>query len=84
MDQTRINQLKIPTLVVANDKDACQVSPPSGASRLADRIGASATFLHFSSSAQISQPCEALAPHGYLDIERPVIAAIVEWIRKSS
>lgn len=84
IDQRPINQLKIPTLVVANDNDRCQVSPPSGAARLAERIGASATYMHFSSSAQISAPCEALAPHGYLDIERPVIAAILEWIKKSS
>lgn len=84
IEQTGLNQLKIPTLVVANDNDGCRVSPPGSAAQLATGIGSGATFVHFSSSAQLSEPCEALSPHGYLDIERPVVAAIIEWIKKSS
>src|SRR5579872_6189523 len=84
IDQAGLNQLTIPTLVVANDNDRCGVSPPVAAAGLADRIGPNATLLRFSSTAAISDPCEALSPHGYLDIERPVVSAIVEWIKKSS
>ncbi|MGH7662102.1 MAG: hypothetical protein ACRENA_14450 [Vulcanimicrobiaceae bacterium] len=83
IEQSRLKQLKIPTLVVANDNDRCRVSPPRAAARLADSIGSSATFAHFSSTAELSDACEPLAPHGYYGIEQAVITAILDWIKKS-
>jgi hypothetical protein len=75
--------IRVPTLVTANAHDRCDVSPPSGAARLAQRIPGAA-FLTFSSTAQTSADCDPLSPHGYLGIEGDVVGRIVQWLGESA
>ena len=72
-----------PTLVVENELDGCAVSPPAGAATLARAIP-HAQLMTFRSSAATSDPCEALAPHGYLGIEPQVVSAILTWIAQTA
>ena len=78
--QEPVTKIKIPTLVVANDNDTCDVTPPSGAAHLAVVMGTNADYEHFSSTEAKSYLCGALSPHGYMGIESDVLAKIIAWI----
>ena len=78
--QEEVTKIKIPALVIANDNDTCDVSPPSGAAHVSVLMGQNADYMHFSSTDLRSHPCAALSPHGYLGIESDVLAKIISWI----
>jgi hypothetical protein len=75
-----LHTIGIPTFIVTNDRDACNVSTPEDAAKLVTRFTPPASILHVSSSEVSSGPCDALAPHGYLGIEVDVIHQIRNWI----
>jgi pimeloyl-ACP methyl ester carboxylesterase len=75
--------IQIPALVVANTSDTCRASPPADAPRLlASMVRSPRKDLLLVDSRQIrSDPCEAMAPHGYLGIETMVVQRIGDWIK---
>lgn len=77
-----LNAIAVPALVVGNNRDTCGSSPPGDAQNLLAAMTASPRkeVIMFDSSASQSDPCEALAPHGYLGIEGAVIQRIAAWI----
>ncbi|MEX2222376.1 MAG: alpha/beta hydrolase [Candidatus Rokuibacteriota bacterium] len=80
----RLDDIRVPTLVVHHKDDACRASPYSGAEAIVKALKHAPVkeLLAFEGgSPPISGPCEAKAPHGYLGIEAQVISAIGAWIR---
>ena len=76
--------VRVPALVVANQKDACDVAPPDMAPRIAAAMtrSPSVRVLAVSGGEQRSdKACGSLSPHGYYGIETRVIGAISSWLR---
>jgi hypothetical protein len=79
------DDVRVPSLVVANSDDRCKVAPPSMAQSIAQAIRlAPATVLTVSGGTQRTQDdCGSLTPHGYYGIEEKVVDGIVDWMRKT-
>ena len=75
--------VRVPTLVVANRDDRCDVAPPSDAPRIAAALTQARTQILTVAGGieQTRNPCGSLSPHGYDGIEQPVIDAIDRWMR---
>ena len=76
--------VRVPTLVVADRDDACDVAPPA----MVPRVVASMTrspdvrALFISGGVQASEKaCGSLSPHGYYGIEVEVVAKTTAWLR---
>ena len=76
------DRVRVPALIVANDRDACQVSPPEDADRIAAAMSASPSVevLRVSGGETGSKTCGSLSPHGYLGIETNVVSRITTWM----
>jgi predicted alpha/beta-hydrolase family hydrolase len=80
----RLGDIRVPTLVVRHKDDSCKSSPPSEGPAIIKALTQATPkdLLTFEGgSPPKSEPCEALAQHGYIGIEREVVDAIIEWIR---
>ena len=82
MSYVPIEKIAVPVLIVHNRNDACPAANFAGAelglARLAD--APAKELVPVSSTASESQPCEALAPHGYLGIEAQVVGIVADWM----
>ncbi len=75
------NGNKARVLVLSNEHDACQVSPPDAAKRMAEENGFD--FVAVSSSTgggDRKSDCKAQSPHGFLGIETTVLDSINGWL----
>src|SRR5471032_1707652 len=79
------DDVRVPSLVVANVDDRCKVAPPSMAQSIAQSIRhAPTTVLTVSGGTQRTQDdCGSLTPHGYYGIEEKVVDGIVDWMQKT-
>lgn len=76
--------VRVPVLVVANRKDACDVTPPEMAPRIAAALphAPSVRILAVSGEMRSSaRSCASLSPHGYDGIEPAVVGGIVGWLQ---
>jgi hypothetical protein len=80
---TNLAAIMVPVLIVANQNDACPVTPPGDAPRIAAALARSPRKeVVYVQSDQIHSPvCEAMAPRGYLGIEAAVVQRITDWIQ---
>ncbi len=79
-----LDDVRVPTLVVHSENDACIGSPGSDARTLAGRVRAARTeLLLFSGAAggSGSAACEPFSAHGYFGIDAEVVKAIADWIK---
>ena len=79
------DNVRVPSLVVANVDDRCKVAPPSMAQSIAQSMRHAPTaVLTVSGGTQRTQDdCGSLTPHGYYGIEEKVVDGIVDWMRKT-
>ena len=77
--------VRVPSLIVANRDDQCEVAPPSMANAIAQSIRyAPVGVLRVSGGVQRSQDdCGSLSPHGYYGIEEKVVDGIIDWMQKT-
>ena len=81
-----LNKVGVPVLVVAHKDDACRQSPASEAAPLQAKFtGSRRTGLIVIEGGDTprSDPCEALAPHGYLGREAVTVDAISAWVAQT-
>ena len=81
-----LDQIKIPTLVVANEDDECRHTPPEGADDIAAMLTASKKVevkMFSGGDDPISKPCRALSYHGFLGIEDDVVSHISDFIKSN-
>lgn len=79
-----LRSVGLPVLVVAHKNDACFVSPPGNAQAIVDAFSASPRkklLIMEGGSPPQSDPCEALAQHGYVGIESQVTQAIADFVK---
>jgi len=83
---TNLAAITVPVLVVANQNDACPVTPPGDAPRIAAALVHSPRkdVVYVQSDQTHSPVCEAMAPHGYYGIEAAVVQRVADWIRAAS
>jgi pimeloyl-ACP methyl ester carboxylesterase len=81
-----LGEITVPVLIVANQNDACPVTPPGDAPHIAAALARSPRkeVIYVQSDQTVSSACEAFAPHGFLGIETAVIQRIADWIRATS
>lgn len=73
--------VRVPVLIVANRDDACPVSPPDRAPRIAAALtGAPSVTVAEVSGGRAGKACGSLSPHGYLGIEGEVVDIVSAWI----
>ena len=86
MFDTNLATITVPVLIVANQNDACPVTPPGDAHRIAAALTRSPRkeVVYVQSNEIRSSVCEAFAPHGFLGIETAVVQRIGDWIRAAS
>ncbi len=80
---TPLKRITVPVLVVHHQKDGCWASPFVAATGLPRALSGSAKvdFVEVSGGdPPRSEPCEALAAHGFLGREREVVDVIADWI----
>ncbi|SAL19373.1 Alpha/beta hydrolase family protein [Caballeronia udeis] len=79
------DDVRVPSLVVANVDDRCKVAPPSMAQSIARSIRrAPTTVMTVSGGEQRTQDdCGSLTPHGYYGIEEKVVNGIVDWMQQT-
>lgn len=81
--QAPLRKIAIPVLVVHHRSDGCPATPFGSALALPGWLKQSpkVDFVEvLGGGAAISDPCEPLAPHGYLGREREVVGVIADWI----
>ena len=79
----RLKAIRVPTLVVHHDQDACRATPYADTVGLLRDLAAAPRreLLTFGGGAPPqSGPCEARAAHGFFGLDAEVVAAIVRWI----
>jgi alpha-beta hydrolase superfamily lysophospholipase len=79
-----LKAIRVPALVVSHKDDGCQVTPPSQAERIAGAMSNSPrtkVLLVEGGDPPRSDPCEALSQHGFIGIEKQVVAAIADFIK---
>jgi pimeloyl-ACP methyl ester carboxylesterase len=81
--QIRLEDIRVPTLIVHNRNDGCVGSPFELAAPGLERLHAAPVkeLIAVSGGLQRSAPCEAMSPHGYFGIEDQVIPPIAAWIK---
>ncbi|MBB6306644.1 lipase family protein [Xanthobacter tagetidis] len=73
--------VRVPVLIVANRDDACPVSPPAAAPRIAAALaGAPSVTVENVAGGMPGKACGSLSPHGYRGIEGQVVDLISAWI----
>ncbi len=79
----RLQQVKVPTLVVSHAKDACEHTPAADAKKLRGRL-TSAKLVEVvvldGGDPPRSVPCEAFSQHGFLGIEGKAVDTVAKFI----
>ncbi len=86
LNDVDLKDIRVPVLVVHHREDGCFASPYSGAVLLPRQLvnAPRKAFVDFTGGdTPRSEPCEALSAHGYLGLEKTVVAAIAKFIRET-
>ena len=77
-----LGAITVPALVVSNRGDTCPSAGPGFAPQILAALARSPRkdLIYFDSHQIQSDPCEAMSPHGFLDIEGDVVQRISSWI----
>lgn len=85
VDDAGLGQVRVPTLVVHHENDACAGTPGSDAPALVGRVRAARKeLLLFQGGAGGGSgraACGPFAAHGYFGIDAGVVKAIADWIK---
>jgi len=79
-----LSDVRVPTLVVHSENDACIGTPGADARPMFGRVRAERKeLLHFSGAPGGSglAACEPYSAHGYFGIDADVVKAIADWIK---
>jgi len=85
LSQVDLESITGPALIVSHQADLCAFTNPEDSKALRKRFTSSerAKFRDFNGgSAPLTDPCDALAPHGFFGIDQKVVDAITKWIRR--
>src|SRR5262249_26142747 len=82
-----LEKITVPTLIVSHRKDACKITPAADAPKLSERL-TKASRVEFAlldgGDPPLSDPCRAMAPHGYFGVEAEAVDTITKFISDNS
>ncbi|HEY4133772.1 MAG TPA: hypothetical protein VGO34_01025 [Alphaproteobacteria bacterium] len=81
--ETPLKDIRVPTLVMWHQDDACKETPPERAAELTKALTAAPKIETKTLSGGLpprSASCDALAAHGYYGIEGEATAALLAWM----
>ena len=78
-----LGQIAVPTLIVHNRDDGCSLSPFAGAEAAVVQLtrAPAKELLAVSGGSLRGNPCDALSPHGYYQVEDKVVPSVIAWIK---
>ena len=82
-----LERVKVPTLILSHEQDGCALTPAADAPKLTNRLTAAKPVevaLLTGGSPPKSEPCGAMAQHGYLGIENKAVDRIVGFVKANS
>ncbi len=82
-----LDEVLLPTLIIAHAEDTCDTAPPDGVSKLRDRLTNAQpveVVMLKGGEPSPSERCEALSRHGFLGVEDEAVGAIVKFITANS
>lgn len=85
MFELPLDRVTVPALVVAHKDDACRVTPPYKAPEIVDRLTGSprkALVMMEGGRPAQSDPCEAMAAHGFFGVEVETVEAMLNFMLK--
>lgn len=86
LPEMELDRIRVPVFIVAHTGDECRVTPPAGARRIEARLKNAAKVEKASfhgGHSEMSNPCKAMTAHGFLGIEKDVVAAIAKFIKQT-
>jgi pimeloyl-ACP methyl ester carboxylesterase len=84
VDSAALSAIRVPTLVVHNREDACNVTVPSDIPHLFDALKAAPKKDLVWMSGGVppkSGPCDGRSAHGYFGIERETASTMIDWMK---
>jgi hypothetical protein len=78
-----LTRITVPTLILSHRHDQCDITPAADAAKLKQRLTKAAkvsTVLVEGGKAPKSEPCEALAAHGFWGIEEKAVDEIARFV----
>ena len=77
-----LDKIQIPTFVAHHKRDGCEHSQYGDISRLMEKLtnASHKELLTVEGGKSHGDPCEAMAYHGFKDIEQEVVKKIADWI----
>ena len=86
LSRVALETIAAPVLIASHRDDQCPNTRPEDSKALQERFTAS-PLVHFSQfeggSAPLSDPCNALAPHGFFGIDQKVVDAVAKRIARA-
>lgn len=82
----KLEDIQVPTLIVAHQDDECEHTPPADAVRIVERLVSSPRVelkMLRGGKPPKSTACEALAAHGFFGIEQEAVDTIVQFIKSA-
>ena len=82
-----LDEVLLPTLILAHVEDTCDTTPPDGVSKLRDRLTNAQpveVVMLKGGEPNPAEACEAMSRHGFLGIEDEAVGAIVKFITANS
>ncbi|HEX6842337.1 MAG TPA: hypothetical protein VF113_12435 [Stellaceae bacterium] len=78
-----LGEIAVPTLIVHNRDDGCSLSPFAGAEAAMAQLARAPAkeLLAVSGGSLRGNPCDALSPHGYYQVEDKVVPSLIAWIK---
>jgi pimeloyl-ACP methyl ester carboxylesterase len=86
LNDTDLDEIRVPTLIVHHENDRCAVTPFAGAQALVRQLKRAPRkeFMAFRGVSPAGDPCEGFSAHGYTGIDEEVVAAIAGWIKNAA
>ena len=83
LEDVDLSAITVPTYIVHNKDDQCNVSPYDGAKALMDKLSSVQVkaFKAFSGGHSKGDFCKGDSYHGFLGIEKEVVTSITDWIK---
>ena len=82
----KLEDIRVPTLIVAHQDDECEHTPPADAASIVKRLlNASRVELKMLHGGKPPKgtACEALAAHGFFGVEQEAVGTIVQFIKSA-
>jgi hypothetical protein len=83
-----LEDITVPTLIVAHAQDTCDLSPADGTDKLKTRLGhakiVDVVLLQGGASGEPQPPCGSMSPHGFAGLESEAVDAIAKFIKANS